>query len=109
MNGRGQHHLRLLSVGALHFAADQQIEFLVGAAQFDVRLQRDRIVSLGQRVEQFVHGDGLFFLKAFVEVFALEHLRNREFGGEANPVRRLHLVEPLAVEAGLGLGLGRES
>ena len=50
-----------------------------------------------------MHGDGLFFLKALVEVFALEHLRDGEFGGQANPVCGLQLVEPLAVEASFGL------
>ncbi len=74
---------------------------------FDVGLERDRVVSLNQRVEQFVHGDGLLVVETFVEVLAFEHLRNRELGGEADPVGGFQLVEPLAVEAGFGLCLGK--
>ena len=36
-NRCGQDDLRLLAVAALQFAAEQQIEFLVCAAEFDVR------------------------------------------------------------------------
>ena len=91
----------------MHLAANQQVESLVGAAQLDVGLKGDRVISLSQRVEQFVHGNGLFFVETLVEVLAFEHLRDRKFGGKADPVRRLQLVEPLAIETGLGLGLGK--
>ena len=84
---------------ALQFASHQQIEFLVGAAQLDIGFERHRVVSLGQRIEQFVQGDGLFFLKALVEVFALEHLRDGELGREANEVIRSDFANHSAVEA----------
>ena len=95
--------MRLLAVGTLQFTAHKQVEFLIGAAQFDIGFERHRIVSLRQRVKQFMHGDGLFFLKTFVEVLALEHLRDRHLGSQTNPDFRFDLVEPFAVEAHLGL------
>ena len=55
---------------------DQQIEFLVGAAQLHVRPQRDRVVALRQRIEELVDGDGLAGLVALGEVVALEHARH---------------------------------
>ena len=51
--------LRLLAVVLLQLAADQQVEFLVGAAELDVGLHRHRVVALHQRVQQLVHGDRL--------------------------------------------------
>ena len=56
-------HLRLPGPHALQFAADQQVELLVGAAQFDVGLQRHRVVTLHQRVEELMDGDRLVALK----------------------------------------------
>ena len=79
-------HLRFLAVGALQVAAHQQIESLVGAAEFDVGFERDGVVALHQRVEQLVHGDRLLFLEAFVEVVALEHLRDGVLGRQADQV-----------------------
>src|ERR1700686_2432054 len=54
----GQRHLGCLAVLALNFAADEEIEFLLGGAELDVGLERDRIVGLQERVEQLVNGDG---------------------------------------------------
>ena len=45
------------AVGALHVAAEQQVEGLVGAAELDVGLDRDRVVALHQRIEQLEHRD----------------------------------------------------
>ena len=71
---RGQHHLRGLAIGALQLATDKKIKFLVGAAQLDVGLEGDRVVSLCQRIKQLVHRDGLLFLEALMKIFALQHL-----------------------------------
>ncbi len=72
----GQRHLRFLPIGALQFAAHQQIEPLVRTPEFYIGFERDRVISLDQRVKQFVHGNGLLVLKPFVEVLALQQLRN---------------------------------
>src|SRR5581483_1154951 len=79
-------------------AADQQIEFLVGATEFDVSLERNRVVPLRQGVEKLVNGDWFLFLKALVKILALEHLRNREFRRQANEVLGGELLKPAAVE-----------
>ncbi len=50
-----------------------------------------------------MHSDGLFFLKALVEVLTLEHLRNRELGGEANEIFRGEFRKPAAIEIDDGL------
>ena len=76
-NRRSQHYLRFLSVGALHFAAYEQVEFLIGAAEFDIGFEGDGVVSLDQRVEQFVDRNRFFFVKTFMKVLTLEKLRNR--------------------------------
>ncbi len=73
----GQHHLRRLPVRPLQLAPHQQIKFLVRAAQFDIRLQRHRVIPLRQRIQQLVHRDRLLFLEALVKVLALQHLRHR--------------------------------
>ena len=58
-----QDALRLLPVASLQLAADQQVELLVGAAQLDVGLERDRVVALHQRVQELVDRDRLSALK----------------------------------------------
>jgi len=90
--------LRFLPVSALKFATHQQIKFLVSAAEFHVGFQRDGVVALHQRIEQFVHGDGFFRLKALVEVFALEYLRAGVLGREPHEIVRGKLPEPATIE-----------
>ena len=98
----GKHDLRRLVVVALELASHEQVEFLVGAAEFDVGLERHRVVALRDGVEQLVHGDGLLFGEALVEVLALEHLRDGELGGQAHEAFVAELVQPFAVEADFG-------
>ena len=88
---------------ALQLAAHQQVEFLVGAAELDIGLERDRVVALRQGIQQLVHRDRLLFHEALVEVLALQHLRDGELRGQADDAFVAQLVEPLAVEAHLGL------
>ncbi len=98
-----QDALRLLTVVALQLAADEQVEFLVGAAQLDVGLERDRVVALRERIEEFVDRDRLPFLVALGEVVALEHPRHRVFRGEPDHAVGAERREPLRVERDLGL------
>ena len=51
--------LRLLAIGLLQLAADQQIELLIGAAELDIGLQRHRVVALHERIQELVDGDRL--------------------------------------------------
>ncbi len=101
--GHGEHDLRREAVILLELAAHEQVELLIGAAEFDVALEGDRVVALHHGVEQFVDADRLLFLEALVEVFALEHLRDGELGGEAHEGFEVELEEPLGVVANLGL------
>src|SRR5438105_5360009 len=98
-----QDALRFLSVVPLQLAADQQVEFLVGAAKLDIGLQRDRIVALGQRVQELVNGDRLSALITLCEVVALEHAGDRIFGGEADHSIRAERGQPGGIECDLGL------
>ena len=78
--------LRRLAVIALNLAPDEQIEFLVRAAHFDIAFERDRIVSLRQRIQQLVHGDRHAFFEALGEIVALEQPGHGVFGAELNHV-----------------------
>ena len=82
------HDLRLLAVVLLQRAAHQQVEFLVGAAELDVGLQRDGVVALHQRIQEFVQRDGLVALVALAEVVALEHARDGVARGDLDELRR---------------------
>ena len=62
---------------ALQLAAHEQVEFLVGAPELDVRLQGDRVVALRKGIEELVDRDRLAALVALGEVVALEHPRDR--------------------------------
>ena len=88
---------------ALQLAAHQQVELLVGAAEFDVGLKRDRVVALRDGIQQLVHGDRLLLLEALVEVLALQHLRDGELCRQPHKAFVAELAQPLAVEAHLGL------
>ena len=101
-DGHGQRDLRFLAVFALDVAADQQIEFLLGGAELDVGLQRDRVVGLQQRIEQFVHGDGLIVVQTRAEVLAFQHARQAIMRAETNHVVAGQFSQPLAVVADLG-------
>jgi hypothetical protein len=98
-----QDALRLLTVMALQLAPDEQVEFLVRAAQLDVGLQRDGVVALRERIQELVNGDWLLFRVPFREVVALEHPRDRVFRGQADHAIRAECCEPLRVERDLGL------
>ena len=66
-----QNALRLLTILALQFTPDEQIEALIGSAEFQICLQGDRIVALHERVQEFVHRDRQFFLEALGKIIAL--------------------------------------
>ena len=104
MPGQDRHRqdrLRLLAVRLLDVAPQQQVELLVGPPQLDVGVDRHRVVSLEQRIEQLEYRDRLLRCVALREVVALEELRHRR--GAREPEELLHLHrEPLAVEAHLG-------
>ena len=83
--------------------ADQQVELLVGAAELDVGLERDRVVALHQRIQELVHRDRLPGLVALGEIVALEHAGDRVLGRELDHARGAHGAEPPGIEVNDGL------
>src|SRR2546430_2161442 len=66
--------LRLPAVCLLDLATEEKVEKLVGASYLDISVDRDRVVSLVERVKDLVGADGCAFLEAVGEVLPLQHL-----------------------------------
>src|SRR6267142_1561028 len=94
----GECDLRLLAMRALEITAHEQVERLVGAAQLHVGAERDRIVALGERVEELVEADRPARCVASGKILALQDARHRQVGGLANDVLEGERAEPLRVE-----------
>ena len=90
--------LRLLAVALLQLAPYQQVEFLIGAAELHVALQRHGVVALHQRIQEFVDGDRLIALVALREIVALEHARDRVPPGDLDEPGGVHAAEPARIE-----------
>jgi hypothetical protein len=95
--GHGYHYLWFLAELALEFAADQQVPVLVRTAEFDVGFDRDRVVALEQRVEQFVHVDRHPVLEPLAEVVTFEDSRHGVAGGDVDDVRTSQRLGPFRV------------
>ena len=94
--------------GALHIAADDEIEKLVGASQLHVRLHRDGVVGLEQRIHELNDRDRLSCPVALGEVIAFEHLSHRVMRGELQDAGEIQWLEPLGVVADLEVVLREE-
>ena len=88
---------------SLELASDQQIEFLIGAAELDIGLERNRVVTLRERVKKFVDRDRLLGGVARGEVLALEHARDRVFRGELDHAIGAKRHQPFGIERDFGL------
>ncbi len=86
----------------MQFAAHQQVEFLVGAAEFEIGVKRNRVVTLHQRVQEFVDGDRQTALIPFREIFTLENPCHRVARGELDHAVGAERHRPFAVVADLG-------
>ena len=93
--------LRRLAFLFLQIAADEVVEGLVGAAEFDIGLDHHRVPALHEWVEKLVDVDGLAGLVAFLEGVAFEHAGDGHLGGEFEGVDEGHLVEPFGVVVNL--------
>ena len=91
------------SILALQIAAHQQVEFLIGAAEFNVGFEGDRVVAWVKRVEQLVQRDRLFFCQSLGEIVALENLFDGHVRRQTDKAGRAEFVHPLGVEPHLGL------
>lgn len=101
-DGEGHDDLLGLALFFLAVAADEDVEELVGAAEFDVGLDFDGIPALHDGVLEFVEANFLGFFDAVAEIFALEHLLEGDARIEAEDVLVGHFAEPFAVIADFG-------
>ena len=92
-----QADLRRLAGRLLERAAHEEVERLVRAAELDVGLEVDRVLALGERVEELVERDRLAAAVAVLEVVALQHPRDGHVRGQADDVGEGHRAEPVAV------------
>ena len=79
-------------------ATDNQIELLIGTAEFDIRFGRDRVVTLHQRIHKFMQRNRPSFGITFLEIIAFQHACDRIFRCERQNVGKIHFTEPFAVE-----------
>src|SRR5262249_2998268 len=79
-------------------AADEQVEGLVRASKLDVTTQRDRVVALRERIEKLVEADRPARGVAVGEIFALEHLGQREMCRLTDDVLEGQLRQPRRIE-----------
>ena len=100
--GHGHDDLLWLALLLLEVAADEDVEELVGAADFDVGADFDGVPALDDGVLDFVEADFLTFFDPRFEILALEHLLHGDAGVEAEDVFEGHLPEPVTVEDDLG-------
>jgi len=98
----GEDALRRLAVVLLQLAPHQEVEFLVGAAELHVGLQRDRVVPLHQRIEELVDRDREIAPVALAEVVPLQHPRDGVARREPDHAGRAQLLHPGGIERDLG-------
>ena len=82
---------------SLEVAAHQQVELLVGAAEFHVGLDGHRVVGLEQRVKQLRDGNGTLCPEALGEVVPGQELGHGKAAGQVEDVGKGKLPEPLAL------------
>ena len=72
----------ILSRFGLEISPGEDVECLVLATHFDVGFDCDRVVALGQRVEELVQGNRRAGIPALAEIITRQHLRDRHLAGE---------------------------
>src|SRR5260364_129138 len=86
----------------LQFPADQQIEFLICSAEFEIGLQCHRVIALQQRIQKLVERERRICLISALKVFALKHAGNRVMRSELNQAFCAKRCPPFTVVANLG-------
>src|SRR5207244_9532888 len=71
------YHLRLLTEIPLKFAPDEQIEFLIRAADLNVRFYRNRIIPLQERIVCFRKRDRLSLLNSLGKIISFRSEERR--------------------------------
>ena len=72
---------------------------MIVAAEFDVGVQRDGIVGLRDRVQEFVQRDRRLRLEALAEIFPAEHLRDGRLRHEPDQCGVVEPVQPFGIAA----------
>ena len=93
-----EHNLGRLAFFLLQIAPDQDVEKLIGAAEFDIGLDLDGIPALHDRILDFVSVDRLLLFDPVPEIFALQHLLQRDAAVQADDFVEGHFLEPIAVK-----------
>jgi hypothetical protein len=76
-------------VRTLQLAAREQVETLVGAAEFDVALECHRVVALHKRIEKLVQRYRIVRAVTLLEVVALEHARDGHLARKTQEIGRI--------------------
>ncbi len=87
---------------SLQISADENVEQLVGASEFDIGLNHDGVPSLDDGVLDFVEAHGIAAIDAVSEILAMEHLLEGHATVEADDIDEGHFGKPVAVEDDLG-------
>ncbi len=98
-DGHDNDDLRGLVFGFLEVAADEVVEGLISAAEFDVGFDHDGVPALHEGVHEFVDVDGFAGFVAFLEGVAFEHSCDGHFLAELEGIDEGHFVEPFGVVA----------
>src|SRR3954462_14543228 len=75
---------------------------MIRAAEFHIALQGHRVITLNERVQEFVDGNGLVAFVPLGEIVSLQHARNSVTGGYLDEPRSLHIPEPARIEIDRG-------
>ncbi|MNC34572.1 hypothetical protein D3C75_830100 [compost metagenome] len=91
----GHDYLGRHSVLLLQRSAHQQIEGLVRSAQLHIRLQRNGVIPLHQRVKELMDMDGLAAGVALLEIIPLQHPGYCGFGRQPYHIGKGQRSQPL--------------
>ena len=97
-----QRYLGGMPLLLLQVAAEQEVEELLGAAQFDIGPDLDGVLALHQGVEVFVERNRLAALEAIGEVLAGRELGDRDLAHQVEDVQERPFAEPVAIVVDLG-------
>jgi len=84
--------------------SNEQVELLIRATHFDIGFEHHRVITLHQRIKQFVHADRQTFTVTLLEIVALQHTRQGVPGCQADHALGAKLAHPFRVETDPRLG-----
>ena len=86
----------------LQLATDQHVELLIGAADFEIGFECDRIVTLDHGIQQLMQKQRLLGGEPLLEVVALQQTGDAHLRRNLDQAAHAEFVHPFAVEADLG-------